>query len=187
MNATVHVLDTYLNGELGRPLATTFVMNVRDAAYHTVHRYKGGPHALATRMPPRVNARGALVPMSGSTLQHKVNPNNVTHGLFIEEARDVMALSDDYSILHAFAAELGHVALRVDVDCEGVTAEMIMRMTKEFGDVLAEVGAATSRRSTRGEKVTHNELRRVEKQAVELIAAVNCLVAGLRSQAPQEA
>src|SRR5207248_9137137 len=114
-------------------------MDVLDAAYHTAHSYPGGVPALAQRMPPVLNARGDLAPMSASTLQHKVNPNCHTHNLSVREARDMMVLSEDYRMLYALSSELGHVCLRSRASHEGSTLDHVMRSTKEFGEVLATV------------------------------------------------
>lgn len=187
MRTNIHRLGIAINGELAATFATPPSMDIHDAAYHTVHRYKGGAHALAPRMQHRPNARGVMAPMSGSTLQHKVNTNCETHHLSLEEARDVMALTGDYAILHALSATLGHVALKIDLDCSGVTTERVMQMTKEFGDVLTHVGEATSKRGPRGARVTQKELRTIEQQALELMGAVNCLVGNLRALTRGEA
>lgn len=181
MNATIHAIGKHSNGDLCHAVAT-HSMDVLDAAYHTAHSYPGGVPALAQRMPHFVNARGELTAMSASTLQHKVNPNCPTHNLTLRESRDMMALSQNYSILHALSAELGHVSLRIAATYEGATLEHVMRATKEFGDVLSSVSESQKAASSGGSKVTPNELRIIEREAAELIGALNGMLASLRAQ-----
>lgn len=72
-------------------------MNTKDAAYMTGHEYPGGVPALAVRM--GIDAR---------ELSRKLNPG-AAHGISLDEAEVLMALSGDHRILHAMAAELGYV------------------------------------------------------------------------------
>ena len=67
-------------------------MNLADAVYRTVHEYPGGATALAARMG-----------MSSNMLSNKVNPNNDTHHLRLDEANTLMSFTNDYRILHAQA------------------------------------------------------------------------------------
>lgn len=184
MDRTLSASGSPSNGEVAQQLATPLlpqVMDVLDAAYHTAHGYEGGVAGLAARMHTRT-ARGELVPMNANTLQHKVNPNNHTHHVFLREGRDMMVLSDNYSILHALAADTGHVAIRVSLDCTGMTMQKVGVMVKEFSDVLEAVTQASTTNSDRGAGVSPNEMSRIEQEAAELIAALNCLVANMRAQ-----
>ena len=61
-------------------------MNILDAAYNTVHDYKGGASALAPRMGIK----------SPAVLNSKVNPNTDTHHLTLLEASKLMALTTEY-------------------------------------------------------------------------------------------
>lgn len=181
MNATIHSIGEDDSGEISNASATR-TMDVLDAAYHTAHSYPGGVAALAQRMPLVVNQRGDLARMSPNTLQHKVNPNAHSHHLSLREARDMMMLSENYNILHALSAELGHVALRMSAKFEGATLEHVMHATKEFGEVLTAVADSQKATSAGGKSVTPNELRNIEREASELIGAVNGMLASLRSQ-----
>ena len=77
-------------------------MNVLDAAYATVHDYKGGAAALA----PRISKK-----LTEAVLNSKVNPNTTTHHLRLDEAVKIMVLTGDHQILDAICAELGKVAI----------------------------------------------------------------------------
>lgn len=72
-------------------------MNTKDAAYLTGHNHPGGVPALAARMG-----------MDARELIRKLNPNAI-HGISLDEAEVLMALSGDHRILHAMAAGLGYV------------------------------------------------------------------------------
>ena len=180
MSATIQRLPGARNGDPSWALATRW--SVSDAAYQVAHAYPGGIPALAQRMPPSLSARGEPVHMSANTLQHKVNPNCNTHHLSLEEARDISVLSGDFRILHALSADLSHMAIRLSPDAEGVTLQKVMRLTKEFGELLSEVARATEGTSERGARLSHNEMMRIETEAGELISAANGLVAAMRAQ-----
>jgi hypothetical protein len=77
-------------------------MNILDAAYHTVHDYPGGASALAPRLGK-----------SHATLSHEVRPPaNSQAKLGLRDAQRIMALTGDYRILQAQAAELGFFLVR---------------------------------------------------------------------------
>ena len=68
-------------------------MNILDAAYNTVHDYRGGANSLASRMGIK----------SPAVLNSKVNPNTDTHHLSLLEASKLMALTGDYRILQSLS------------------------------------------------------------------------------------
>lgn len=76
-------------------------MNILDAAYNTVHDFKGGANALASRMGIK----------SPAVLNSKVNPNTETHHLTLLEATKLMTLTNDYRILQSLNAVHGKVAI----------------------------------------------------------------------------
>lgn len=172
MNRNVPAQQIGRNGDVHAAVATD--MGLLDAAYHTVHGYEGGAPSLA----PRVG-------MNANTLQNKVNPNNETHHLTLVESRNVMAMTKDFRMLHALGRDLGHVCIAVDMDGDGITVEKVMSMTKEFGETLAAVGDATSKHGEAGHRVTRNEMARVEREAGELLNAINRLVSNIRAQAAE--
>lgn len=76
-------------------------MNILDAAYNTVHDFKGGANALATRMGIK----------SPAVLNSKVNSNTETHHLTLLEATKLMGITGDFRILQALCAEHGKAAI----------------------------------------------------------------------------
>lgn len=108
-------------------------MNVHDAFHATVHGAVGGCEALAVRMG-----------VAAGVLRNKANPNADYHKPTLADADRVIALTGDYSILHALAQNHGHVCLRVDVDSapsDMAVLELVTKVWSASGEVGAEVHA----------------------------------------------
>lgn len=104
-------------------------MNIEDAAYNTVHDYPGGASSLAPRMG-----------MSVAVLNSKVNPNTKTHHLTLAEASKLMALTGDYRIMQALAAEHGKVAIDLpDIpECRDMSlTDKVLCIGMRGGDVMS--------------------------------------------------
>ena len=165
------------NGNVGAPAATTasadvpgpIGLDVNDAAYHTAHGFPGGVPALALRMG-----------MSANSLFHKVSLHDATHHLSPGEMRAMMDVSQDARMLHAMAWPLGYVCVAAGAGAAGSTLEQVMQMAKEFGDVLGAVNAAVADGC-----VTPNEMQECERQAAELIGALNGTLTMLRAMMPK--
>jgi hypothetical protein len=90
------------------------------ALYQTVHGYRDrvtrerGAAALA----PRVG-------MQPGTLCNKVNPSMPEHKLGLAESIMVQIAADDYSILHATNAALGHCAYRLPEHSQAGDVEIL--------------------------------------------------------------
>lgn len=158
------------NGDIQPAVNTEPCMDVRDAAYHCVHDYPGGVPSLAPRVGMNVN-----------TLMNKVALNNTTHHLTLLEATKIQAVANDKRIVAAMARTLGGVFISLEADSLHTTMEQVMHMAKEFGDVLQAVNDAV----TDG-MVTQNEMLACERQAAELQAAINGVLAVLRSKMPKQ-
>lgn len=145
-------------------------MNVKDAAYAVVHDYPGGSESLA----PRIG-------MSAAILRNKVNPNNTTHHLTLEEADRMTAVTGDLRILHALASEHGQVMIGVG---EGTDAsdmavlEVMASLWSHNGDLGTEVHRALA-----DGVMTQDELERIRPAAYELQARVIALVKRLEGMA----
>ena len=97
-------------------------MNLADAVYKTVHEYPGGATALAARMG-----------MSSNMLSNKVNPNNDTHHMRLDEANTIMSFTNDYRILHAQAEMHSKVCVQLP--------ECLEKKELDMFEMLLEVGA----------------------------------------------
>lgn len=144
-------------------------LDVRDAAYHTASAFPGGVPALAQRMG-----------MSQNTLAHKVSLNNDTHHLTLREAVTMQEVSQDKRITQAMCAALGGVFIDLACDHKATTMRQVMHMAKEFGDVLACVNDAVD-----DGVVNSNEMQRCEREAAELMVALNAVLAKVRSMMPK--
>ena len=97
-------------------------MNLADAAYNTVHDYPGGASSLAPRLG-----------MSSHMLSNKVNQNNQTHHLRLDEANTLMSFTNDYRMLHAQAEMHGKVCIQLP--------ECLEKKELDMFEMLLEVGA----------------------------------------------
>ncbi len=149
--------------------AAAIGLDIADAAYHTAHGFPGGVPALAQRMG-----------MSQNTLAHKVSLHNETHHLTLREAVTMQEVSQDKRIAQAMCAALGGVFLDLGCDRKHTTMEQVMHMAAEFGDVLGSVNAAVA-----DGQVTPNEMQDCERQAAELMAALNAVLTQVRSMMPK--
>lgn len=75
-------------------------MDVTTAAYRLVHDHPGGAPALAPRLG-----------MNGQVLSNKVNPNNATHHLRLDEAAQLSEITGNPVVLFALAEQLGFVCM----------------------------------------------------------------------------
>ena len=169
MNASMQINRARRNGERRDRIAIPLGMDPLDAAYHTAHDYPGGVPAVAQRMG-----------VSANTLQHKVSLTNDTHHLTLRESVAMQEVTGDARILHAMAGALGYACVSLHNDGSLGTLEQVMHMAKEFGEVLGSVNNAVV-----DGVVTNNEMRDCERQAAELIAALNGVLSTVRSMMPR--
>lgn len=146
-------------------------MDVLDAAFLIAQETPGGVQALAHRMG-----------VSPNTLQHKLNPNNVSHHLSLKEAVALQTVSGLPYVLYAMSAALDHVCLRSRPDvAEGDAWEAFRFLQQSMGELTAAAAEAL-----RGDgAVSANAHRRVEHQANELIAGVSALVNAVAARSPK--
>jgi hypothetical protein len=157
-----------INGDMAHG-AANMGLDAHDAAYHLAHSFPGGVPALAVRMG-----------MSANTLQHKLSLTNSTHHLTLREAIALQHISGDKRIVQAMCGALGGVFVDMEADSSHTTMEQVMRMAKEFGEVLGAVNDAVV-----DGRVTPNEMHRCERQAAELIGALNGVLVTVRGMVPQ--
>ena len=141
-------------------------MNVLDAAHRIAHEAEGGLDALAVRMQigPRV-------------FNGKVNPNDKGHLLGLVEAVRMQQLTGRYDILYSMAETLDHVCIKkpsIEADDIG---HAISTTCAEFGDFLRQIDS-----TMKDGQVTKNELKKVQKELAEMIAAANALHAIVASK-----
>lgn len=139
-------------------------MDVMSAAFNLVHNYPGGAVALAP-----------VLGKNPATLSHEVSPHYPTAKFGLEDAVKLSVWSGDRSIASAFASQVGGMLIPppdVRVDCTSFTA--ISRMAQEFSDLVQAVSTAVE-----DGKVSSNELERVQREAAQLVSAVETTVGHL--------
>ena len=150
---------------------TQAVKRVLLAAQLVAQEFEGGVPALALALQ-----------VSPNTLQHKLNPNNVSHHLSLKEAVALQTVSGLPYVLYAMSAALDHVCLRSRPDvAEGDAWEAFRFLQQSMGELTAAAADAL-----RGDgAVSANAHRRVEHQANELIAGVSALVNAVAARSPK--
>jgi hypothetical protein len=144
-------------------------MSVSDALYHTVHDYPGGAEALAVRLGKR-----------GSTLCHEVRPPaNSTAKAGLEDTMKCIEFSDDYRVVHAINARFGFMAVKLP-QLEGAsesTMQHVATLSKEFNDVVQAAALSAS-----DGVITDNELKQLQRQVGELVAATQSMLSDFTNQ-----
>jgi len=142
-------------------------MNVQTAAFNLVHDYPGGATALAP-----------LLGKSASTLSHEVDPNYPTAKLGLADALKLTLLSNDRTVLNAFAMACHCMVLPLPACADGIdddTFKGVTRLAREFAEVISQISEVTADGA-----VSDNELRRVDTEATELVSAIQAVLTGLR-------
>lgn len=108
-------------------------MNIRDAAHATVHDYDGGSESLGPRMG-----------ISAAVLRNKVNPNNETHHLTLNEADRMMGLTGDFRILRALAHAHGFLLVKAPEgsDCDMSVLEAVVETGVAHGQWMQAIHSA---------------------------------------------
>lgn len=143
---------------------------LEQAIYDTVHRFRGG----AVRLAPRVG-------MNAGTLSNKANPGMETHQLGLRESVPIQRVSGNFSILHAYAAVLDHVAVKIGdyANCSDVELlDIFAKYCAEFGESAGAIHEAL-----RDRRVTRDEFRKVQAEifqdfraGMELLTRLEALI-----------
>lgn len=145
-------------------------MNALDAFHATVHGSPGGCEALAARMG-----------VGAGVLRNKANPNADYHKPTLADADRVMALTGDYSVLHALAKNHGHVCVLVQTEAAAsdiAILELVTQVWSTSGGVGAEVHATLA-----DGMVEPHEIKRVEEAVYRVNLALADMVARLKGMA----
>lgn len=143
-------------------------MDVRTAAINVAADYKGGARALAK-----------AIGKNETSFSHEINGTGSAK-LGLHDAVKMTMVSGDMRVLNAFAAECGFMcvplpdSLSVDGD---LTMQALGDMTSKFGEVISEVSASCA-----DDRVTENELTRVEGRLGKLFAAGQQVIARMRAK-----
>lgn len=144
-------------------------MNIIDAAHKTVHDYPGGSESLG----PRIG-------MSPAVLRNKVNPNNTTHHLTLQEASEIVGVTGDHRILHALAAEHDYILARTDAGEGGNVLSLMLSASArkgEFAQLLHD--------SLKDGHITEREMRQLAGAGDDVKSAMVLLLRELRGMVGQ--
>lgn len=154
-------------------------MDITLALQRAVRGYKLGTQALAAAVSELLPA-----PISATTINHKVSPTYETMFCSPQEAVAIMEVTGDHGALMAMNAALRYVAIRLpdeglgEVDDGCLQAQLCT--VREFSDLMSAFTQAVQpepgpagRRTVR---ITDHERARIEKEAAEVIAAVQAIV-----------
>lgn len=145
-------------------------MNLSDAAHATVHDYPGGSESLAPRLG-----------MSGAVLRNKVNPNNSFNHITLAEANKLMAITNDFRILHSMAAEHGFVSVKVDEEVapsDMAVLEIITKIWLANGNVGRAVDDALA-----DGRIERHEIDRIKEEVKLTERALHQLIKRLEDMA----
>lgn len=143
------------------------MIDIEVAAWSLVHDFPGGAPAL-----------GAMAGIDSTLLSNKVNPNNDRNKLMLKEAERIQMVSGDHRILHAMAANLGEVCVSLPTAAtdEDLTHATLKSM-RAVGALMGEIDDATN-----DNKITPNELKRIQHAMLESVAHITALYSLLSSQ-----
>jgi len=143
-------------------------VRVLEAAYRTVHESAGGATGVAEG-----------IGIGKQVLVNKVNPNNNSHHLGLEEAVKLMEYTGDIQILHALAQEFSGIFVplpRSSSIADNTVITDISEMSVKFGRLVQEVVE-----DAKDNEITGTELNRIEGEAMRLRTTLETLLSHVRS------
>lgn len=154
------------------------MLDVADAAYHTVHDYEGGSTSLAPRLD-----------LTPDVLNNKVNPRTATHHLYLDQAVRLMEVTGDHRILRAQCHRLGYLDPIACINYAGIAdealLEIVARVHAESGDVSRALIKALSDGSVSpGEAL---DVREQIRQAMSALAELADRVDGMAQNSTSKA
>lgn len=143
-------------------------MRVLEAAYRTVHESPGGASAVADG-----------IGIGKQVLVNKLNPNNNSHHLGLEEAIKLMEFTGDIQILHALAQGFSGIFIPLgntpSISDNAVITD-ISDMSVKFGRLVQEVVE-----DAKDGEITGTELNRIEGEAMRLRTTLEALLSHVRA------
>jgi hypothetical protein len=130
-------------------------MSFQDFLYRHAHRYPGKVPAIAARMKK-----------NPTVLQHKLNPNNTTHGINADEIEEMLDFTDgNMAAAEHFAAKVGAVVVRLTG-----TPMSDMELLDEFLSAVRELGEFSSvfQNSFADGRITPEEFKKIKKEAQDV-------------------
>lgn len=151
--------------------ATSTILPLKAALYHAVHAQRGGVWAFA----------GAFG-FNANTLQHKLNLNNEgRHVLTVTEFEAILSFTRDPRIMDSLCSLYGNAAW---FDLGGLANSNSLSLFRQVGDMVSLVGETTQHvaDAMADGRIDADELARLERDAVQMHAAIQTLVGMARAQ-----
>lgn len=139
-------------------------MNLDDSIWAAVHECEGGPKSLAPRLA-----------VAFWTLQKMADPKQPGHGWSLDRFRKLLAFTGDRRPLQALCRENGGIFVPLadgPVKSDKELLKALNRLSAEFGDVPRTIHDALARDG----RISANELKRIEREGMELIQALTGVV-----------
>ena len=146
-------------------------MTPKDAFNQTVHSYPGGCAALATRLD-----------MSASLLRNKACPTNTSNVINLDDADRVMALTGDFSVLHALAKNHGFVCTQLETVPGGDMA--VLESVTDIWEKMGALGKEVHKALEDG-RIEQHEVVAIEAAAFTTFRPIMQLLERLRGMAEQ--
>ncbi|WP_148715029.1 phage regulatory CII family protein [Chitinolyticbacter meiyuanensis] len=127
---------------------------------------------LAKRYHNGITGLAADMGKSPIILMNKLNPNNESNQLSLEEAAEITDRTQSSSVADALAALCGRVTVALPVASMGFLelSREFCRLTQECGEVGREIANAQAPESEWGERISPAERRRIEQELRELLS-----------------
>lgn len=151
--------------------AASTILPLKAALYHAVHAQRGGVGAFA----------GAFG-FNANTLQHKLNLNNEgRHVLSVTEFEAIVSFTRDPRIMDSLCNLYGNAAW---YDLGGLADNSKSGLFRQVADMVALVGetAKDVANAMADGRIDADELARLERDAVQMHAAIQTLVGMARAQ-----
>lgn len=133
-------------------------MSVKLAIYRAVHSFVGGAEALAP-----------LMKLSPNTLRHMADPKKQTHGWSLRRFDELLALTGTEP-LEALCQDHGGIFVPMPAVTDNAPAPLLKalhKLAREYGDVPRAVEKALKRDG----QISDNELKQIDQELAELVAA----------------
>lgn len=147
--------------------------DLQAAAFNVVADYPGGATALAP-----------LIGKASSTLSHEVDMRCPTAKLGLHDAGKLTLVTGDLRIVHAFCALAGGrfepLPRAAEAPEHAHPLAAVGHMAHQFAELVSEASRALA-----DGRVTGNELRSIQREAGDLLAALNQLLALCSAAVPK--
>lgn len=151
--------------------ATSTVLPLKAALYHAVHDLRGGVGAFA-----------GTFGFNPNTLQHKLNLNNEgRHVLTVAEFEAILSFTRDPRIMDSLCSVFGNAAWFDLGNLANLNDTSLFRQVADMVALVGETAQDVANAMADG-RIDADELRRLERDAVQLHAVIQTLLATAKAR-----